>query len=130
MWGSDACKGDKQVCITPDSATYWKTLNFVDTTNGIKFTIDCLATAQSLGIEPKQFEHPQVQRVVKAADAIRNDPKLRVDLSMRATEEVCLLLEHKNFADFKGDVVAQLIRSSFCGRFPGRWDDPFELVLG
>ena len=65
MWGSYACKGDKQVCITPDSATYWKTLNFVDTTNGIKFTIDCLATAQSLGIEPKQFSHPQVQRVVE-----------------------------------------------------------------
>ena len=53
------------MCITPDSATYWKTLNFVDTTNGIKFTIDCLATARSLGIEPKQFSHPQVQRVVE-----------------------------------------------------------------
>ena len=53
------------MCITPDSRTYWKKLNFVDTTNGIKFTIDCLATAQSLGIEPKQFSHPQVQRVVE-----------------------------------------------------------------
>ena len=65
MWGSDACKGDKQVCITPDSATYWKTLNFVDTTNGIKFTIQCAATARSLSISPKQFSHPQVQRVVQ-----------------------------------------------------------------
>ena len=46
-WGRYACKGDKQVCITPDSATYWKTLSFVDTTNGIKFTIQCAATARS-----------------------------------------------------------------------------------
>ena len=68
---------------------------------------------------PKQ----QVERVVKAANAIRKDESLRVDLSVRATEEVCILLGHPNFSDFEGDPVPELLKTSFCGRFAGRWDD-------
>jgi nitric oxide reductase NorQ protein len=66
----------------------------------------------------------QVERVVRTANAIRNDPNLRVDLSVRATEEVCILLGHPNFEDFDGDAVPELLKTSFCGRFMGRWDDP------
>jgi len=66
----------------------------------------------------------QIRRVVKAANAIRKDESLRVDLSVRATEEVCILLGHPNFAEFDGDPVPELLKSSFCARFIGRWDDP------
>lgn len=64
-----------------------------------------------------------VERVVKAANAVRDDDNLRVDLSVRATEEVCLLLGHPNFADFDGDAVAEILKTSFCGRYIGSWDD-------
>lgn len=66
----------------------------------------------------------QIERIVKAANAIRKDESLGVDLSVRATEEVCLLLGHPNFSDFEGDAVPELLKTSFCGRFVGKWDDP------
>jgi len=73
--------------------------------------------------------HPDVnksliKRVVSIANAIRGDPSLNLDLSVRATDEVCLLLSHPNFSEFNGDPLPDLLKSSFCGRFLGRWDDP------
>lgn len=65
-----------------------------------------------------------IERTVAAANAVRQAPDLGADLSMRATEEVCVLLGHPNFADFDGDPLPHLFRGSFCGRFPGRWNDP------
>ena len=65
----------------------------------------------------------QAQRVVKAANAIRKDKDLGLDLSVRATEEVCVLLGHPNFLEFEGDPIPELLKTSFCGRFMGRWDD-------
>lgn len=66
----------------------------------------------------------QVERIVRAANAVRNDEGLGVDLSVRATEEVCVLLGHPNFSDSKEDPIPDLLQSSFCGRFIGKWDDP------
>lgn len=66
----------------------------------------------------------QIERVVEAANAIRKDENLRVDLSVRATEEVCVLLGHPNFADYDGDPVPELLKTSFCARYTGNWDDP------
>lgn len=66
----------------------------------------------------------QVKRVVKAAHAIRSDDTLRLDLSVRATEEACLLLSHPNFDEMDEDPLPEILKSSFCGRFMGRWDDP------
>lgn len=63
------------------------------------------------------------KRVVHAANAVRRDDTLGVDLSMRATDEVTALLAHPNFAD-GGEVLAELLKDSFCGRVQGRWDDP------
>ena len=65
----------------------------------------------------------QIERVVKAAGAVRTDENLGVDLSVRATEEVCILLGHPNFAEYDDDAVPALLRDSFCARFSGRWDD-------
>ena len=65
----------------------------------------------------------QIERVVRGANAVRKDDNLGVDLSVRATEEVCLLLGHPNFSEFDGDPIPELLKTSFCGRFLGRWDD-------
>lgn len=66
----------------------------------------------------------QIVRIVKAANAVRADTNLRVDLSVRATEEVCILLGHPNFSEYDGDPLPDLLKTSFCARFAGRWDDP------
>jgi nitric oxide reductase NorQ protein len=66
----------------------------------------------------------QVERVVTAANAIRTDQQLRLDLSVRATEEACMLLSDPSFAEFDGDAVPELLKDSFCARYAGRWDDP------
>jgi MoxR-like ATPase len=66
----------------------------------------------------------RIEKVVTAANAIRGDENLRVDLSVRATEEACLLLGHPNFSEFDGDPVPEILKTSFCGRFAGRPDDP------
>ena len=66
----------------------------------------------------------QIRRIVKAANAVREDENLQVDLSVRATEEVCILLGHPNFSDFDGDPIPELLKTSFCGRFLGGWNDP------
>ncbi len=66
---------------------------------------------------------PTIERIVTAANAIRSDKNLGVDLSVRATEEVCILLQHPNFADREGDNLNDLLKTSFCGRFPGTWSD-------
>ncbi|MBK7670566.1 MAG: MoxR family ATPase [bacterium] len=66
----------------------------------------------------------QIRRVVLAANAIRNDRELGVDLSVRATEEACILLGHPNFAREKEDMVPELLKTSFCARFRGTCDDP------
>ncbi len=70
-----------------------------------------------------QVSAQQIRRIVTAANAIRKDQELRVDLSMRATQEVCVLLGHPNFAEFDGDPVPELLKTSFCGRFQGNWED-------
>ncbi|MFO7903031.1 MAG: hypothetical protein ACQESR_30480 [Planctomycetota bacterium] len=41
----------------------------------------------------------RIKQIVQAANAVRQDENLGVDLSVRATDEVCLLLGHPNFAD-------------------------------
>jgi len=65
----------------------------------------------------------QIEQIVQAANAVRSDENLRVDLSVRATDEVCILLGHPNFADYDGDPVPELLKTSFCGRFSGKWGD-------
>jgi MoxR-like ATPase len=64
----------------------------------------------------------QIKLVVGAANAVRKDEKLQTDLSMRATEEVCTLLAHPNFLEGP-NVVPELLRSSYAGRFVGNPED-------
>ncbi len=71
--------------------------------------------------------HPElpaslVEDVVAAADAVRNTNELPATLSVRATEESCIYLKHPLIG---GDPTAipDVLKSSFCGRFSGRWND-------
>jgi MoxR-like ATPase len=61
--------------------------------------------------------------VVAVADAIRNAADLPGSLSVRATDEACVYLEHPLFADDGKRALPEVLKTSFCGRFPGRWDD-------
>ena len=73
--------------------------------------------------------HPElgqelVQRIVAIADAVRNSPELDAGLSVRATEEACVYLKHPLMIGEQGRLLPEVLKSSFCGRFNGRWDDP------
>jgi MoxR-like ATPase len=61
--------------------------------------------------------------IIDVADAIRNAADLPGTLSVRATDEACVYLEHPLFADDGKRSLPEILKTSFCGRFPGRWDD-------
>jgi MoxR-like ATPase len=72
--------------------------------------------------------HPQISAanleiIVEVADAIRSAADLPGSLSVRATEEACVYLEHPLFAEDGKRALPEILKTSFCGRFPGRWDD-------
>jgi nitric oxide reductase NorQ protein len=72
--------------------------------------------------------HPTVSAtnleiIVAVADAIRHAADLTGSLSVRATDEACTYLAHPLFADDGKRGLPEILKSSFCGRFPGRWDD-------
>jgi MoxR-like ATPase len=65
-----------------------------------------------------------VEDLVAVADAIRRSADLSASLSVRATEEACVYLKHPLFAGDARSAVPEVLKSSFCGRFHGRWNDP------
>ncbi len=72
--------------------------------------------------------HPElskalVTRIVKVADAVRKSPELTGGLSVRATEEACIYLKHPLMEKAQRRLLPEVLQSSFCGRFAGRWDD-------
>ena len=72
--------------------------------------------------------HPEVakasiEHLVGVADKIRNSPDLVASLSVRATEEACIFLKHELFRGDPKVQIPEVMRTSFCGRFSGRWDD-------
>jgi nitric oxide reductase NorQ protein len=72
--------------------------------------------------------HPElgqalVERIVGIAHAVRSSPELGSGLSVRATEEVCVYLKHPLMLGEHARMLPEVLKSSFCGRFNGRWDD-------
>jgi MoxR-like ATPase len=72
--------------------------------------------------------HPAVGRelielLVDIADAIRHAPELEASLSVRATEEACIYLKHPLMEAEARRMLPEVLKSSFCGRFDGRWND-------
>jgi nitric oxide reductase NorQ protein len=79
-------------------------------------------------IEILARRHPDLSKeklelVVDVAHAIRTAADLPGSLSVRATDEACVYLAHPLFADDGKRALPEVLKSSFCGRFPGRWDD-------
>ncbi len=72
--------------------------------------------------------HPElkeklVEKVVEIANAIRSAPELTAGLSVRATDEACMYLKHPLMESDQERLLPEVLKSSFCGRFAGRWDD-------
>lgn len=125
--------------LIPDNVLWVAAINnggqFTGTTSVDPAQLDRFAPLK-LGYPPAEVEtrllcgrHPgvprrEIARVVKAANAVRRDEALRVDLSVRATDEVCTLLGHPNFSSDPAQFLPELLKTSFCARFQGAWDDP------
>lgn len=72
--------------------------------------------------------HPElaaalVDTVVRVADRIRQSRELTAGLSVRATDEACIVLKHPLIDGQERTMLPEILRSSFCGRFSGRHDD-------
>jgi MoxR-like ATPase len=63
-----------------------------------------------------------VEHLVAVADEIRHNPDLSASLSVRATDEACIFLKHPLFSA-DPTTIPEVLKSSFCGRFSGRWND-------
>lgn len=73
--------------------------------------------------------HPEltknlITRIVKTANRLRESEDLSAGLSVRATEEACTYLKHPLMENSAEKFLAEVLQSSFCGRYPGRWNDP------
>jgi MoxR-like ATPase len=66
----------------------------------------------------------QIQRVVTAANAVRQNKELGLDLSVRATEEAVIMLANPRAVMLGNDPLLEVLKTSFSGRFQGSWDDP------
>jgi MoxR-like ATPase len=72
--------------------------------------------------------HPELSRglvedIVDIADRIRRSPELGASLSVRATDEACIYLKHPLMEGDQRRLLAEVLKSSFCGRFSGRHND-------
>lgn len=65
-----------------------------------------------------------VSKIVTLANKIREAPELSTSLSVRATDEACVYLEHPLLEGDQQRMLPEVLKSSFCGRFNGRWNDP------
>ncbi|MBL9018563.1 MAG: MoxR family ATPase [Myxococcales bacterium] len=79
-------------------------------------------------LEILQKRHPTISAaslevIIDVAHEIRSANDLPGTLSVRATDEACVYLEHPLFADDGRRSLPEILKTSFCGRFPGRWDD-------
>jgi MoxR-like ATPase len=64
-----------------------------------------------------------IELIVTIADRIRHHAELTVGLSVRATDEACIYLKHPLMEKEQHQMLPEVLKSSFCGRYSGRWDD-------
>lgn len=72
--------------------------------------------------------HPSVPKklvalIVELANDVRQNASLSSGLSVRATEEACIYLEHPLFEGDQLGSLGNILKSSFCGRLSGHWND-------
>ncbi len=64
-----------------------------------------------------------IELIVKVAARVREQPEVGGTLSVRATEEACIYLDHPLFEEDQRNALPEILKSSFCGRLPGKWSD-------
>lgn len=64
-----------------------------------------------------------LELLVKVADTVRTSDEIGGTLSLRATDEACVYLSHPLFSEAPREALPEILKSSFCARFSGRWDD-------
>jgi nitric oxide reductase NorQ protein len=64
-----------------------------------------------------------IELLVAIADRIRKASDLGGGLSVRATDEACTLLKHPLLEGDTKRMLPEVLKSSYCGRFAGRWND-------
>lgn len=65
-----------------------------------------------------------IETVVKVADAVRRAADVPSGLSVRATDEACVYLQHPLMEGDEARMLPEVLKSSFCGRYTGRPSDP------
>jgi MoxR-like ATPase len=75
-----------------------------------------------------ETRHPElsskvIRLVVDIAEQLRHTAELSGGLSVRATDEVCIFLKHPLISGERSHMLPEILKSSFCGRYPGRWKD-------
>lgn len=88
--------------------------------------IDYLPAAEEVKL--LHARHPEIGEstlriVVEVANRVRSTPDVEGGLSVRATEEVCIYLKHPLFESDRRSALPEILKSSFSGRFDGRWND-------
>jgi nitric oxide reductase NorQ protein len=84
--------------------------------------VDAAGQAQS-DVFVEGLPRQVIEDVVAVASAVRASPDLPSTLSVRATEEACVFLEHELYRGRARDNLPEVLQTSFCGRFSGRHDD-------
>jgi MoxR-like ATPase len=64
-----------------------------------------------------------LKKLVDIANVVREAPDLDTGLSVRATDEACVYLKHPLLETRRNKDLPEILKSSFCGRFSGRWND-------
>ncbi len=72
--------------------------------------------------------HPELSKklletIVNVANKLRRSAELGQGLSVRATDEACIYLEHPVLEGRQEKMLPVILQSSFCGRYNGRWSD-------
>jgi nitric oxide reductase NorQ protein len=129
---------DNQFIAIPDNVQFIAAVNrgseFSGTFGIDAAQLDRFAPVQMMYLPPVeeikllQTRHAELSNnllelLVAVADRIRKSPELSVGLSVRATEEACIYLKHPLLENEQYALLPEVLKSSFCGRFGGRWDD-------
>lgn len=72
--------------------------------------------------------HPElevgvIRTIVAVADKIRGSDELEAGISVRATDEACIVLKHPLMSGERQAMLSEVLKSSICGRFSGTWSD-------
>jgi MoxR-like ATPase len=65
----------------------------------------------------------KIETIVAIANKIRSAPEMPCELSVRATSGACVFLNDPLVASERGSFLIDVLKSAFCGRLNGHWDE-------